>query len=578
MKQKRSLSKGKKIAIVLLAVFFMVYLAVPVLAETIEELERQTEISKENISKANYQIDQTQTTIDGIEQEIVKSNEILGSIQNDIDSVTSQINSLTNQINETQKKLNEVIAQKEEQEKAMAERIRVQYMYGSDGYLEAMFSGETVTEQMENSEVVKDLVTADKELLEKLETTKKTIEELKAQLESKQKELDSKKGQLQTRQQQQQRIKDQQQQLLNKNQKLIEEAKAQIRQEEQAISEANRKIQEISRQAEQNKINEQVGKVQSVSETARAASEESNASLQSLKTDFAEETDEKITGLIEESDSYNNEINDSVAKIDQVLEETQSAATAPEAVEVSKEADSELAVVLNNKALVKKNSAEIREYDLERKKTDTSDVDKEELERQIQAGQQDAESRAYEAEKRAKEFAERARKEYEEAQKDLIEEEPSEDTQPSQPAEPSSDYISSTGWRWPLNDIYDITSLFGYRIHPIFGQGMGHEGIDIGAATGTEIHACDGGTVILAEEYGGYGNCVIVQQDSGHQVYYAHQSAFNVVEGQRVEKGDVIGYVGSTGWSTGPHLHLGVLVGGSFVDPFDYFPEVANMS
>lgn len=99
-----------------------------------------------------------------------------------------------------------------------------------------------------------------------------------------------------------------------------------------------------------------------------------------------------------------------------------------------------------------------------------------------------------------------------------------------------------------------------------------HEGIDIGADTGTPIRAAAGGTVILADWFGGYGNTVLVDHGGGYVTLYAHQSSLSVSEGDTVSAGQTVGLVGSTGHSTGPHLHFEVRVGGVAEDPELYLP------
>lgn len=97
-----------------------------------------------------------------------------------------------------------------------------------------------------------------------------------------------------------------------------------------------------------------------------------------------------------------------------------------------------------------------------------------------------------------------------------------------------------------------------------------HPGIDIGAAMGTPIRAAAAGTVIVAAYSGGYGNLVVIDHGNGLATAYAHQSQIAVSVGQQVAQGQLIGYVGSTGFSTGPHLHFEVRVNGSPVDPMGY--------
>ena len=115
-----------------------------------------------------------------------------------------------------------------------------------------------------------------------------------------------------------------------------------------------------------------------------------------------------------------------------------------------------------------------------------------------------------------------------------------------------------------------MTSPFGARTSPTTGAQEFHEGIDIGAARGTPIRAAASGTVTFAGQMSGYGNVVILQHAGGLQTRYAHQSAMSVAAGQTVTAGDVIGAVGSTGETTGPHLHFEVRLNGVAVDPAPY--------
>lgn len=121
---------------------------------------------------------------------------------------------------------------------------------------------------------------------------------------------------------------------------------------------------------------------------------------------------------------------------------------------------------------------------------------------------------------------------------------------------------------WPITGF--ITSHFGNRPSPFTGRIEYHKGLDISAAIGTPIQAAGNGRVILSGPDGAYGNCVVLQHGSGLTSRYAHMSTVDVKIGQNVRRGQIIGYVGSTGRSSGPHLHYEVKINGMNVDPLRY--------
>ncbi len=131
-------------------------------------------------------------------------------------------------------------------------------------------------------------------------------------------------------------------------------------------------------------------------------------------------------------------------------------------------------------------------------------------------------------------------------------------------------------YSWPVPSCTYITSRFGYRVHPIFGTTKYHSGVDIAAGYGATIQAAAGGTVSIAEKSDSYGYYCVIYHSNGTTTLYAHMNEMPCVSvGQTVSAGQVIGYVGSTGWSTGPHCHFEIRVNGSCVDPISYFPGVA---
>ena len=140
------------------------------------------------------------------------------------------------------------------------------------------------------------------------------------------------------------------------------------------------------------------------------------------------------------------------------------------------------------------------------------------------------------------------------------------------PTEDSGTETISLGiYIWPSNNSNYITSFFGTRVHPITNEVHHHTGIDIGAAFGTDVLAAAGGTVTLAGWNGEYGYCVIIEHEDGHKTLYGHMSLLNTSAGEPVAQGQTIGFVGSTGTSTGAHIHLETFVNGSRVDPLLYF-------
>jgi murein DD-endopeptidase MepM/ murein hydrolase activator NlpD len=117
---------------------------------------------------------------------------------------------------------------------------------------------------------------------------------------------------------------------------------------------------------------------------------------------------------------------------------------------------------------------------------------------------------------------------------------------------------------------FRLTSAFGNREHPILGGVRMHEGVDLAVPTGTPIYAPADGLVEMAQRFGSYGNFIKILHGGEMETRYGHLSAYNVTAGEYVHKGDVIGYVGSTGRSTGPHLHYEVRIAGEAVDPTPY--------
>lgn len=140
----------------------------------------------------------------------------------------------------------------------------------------------------------------------------------------------------------------------------------------------------------------------------------------------------------------------------------------------------------------------------------------------------------------------------------------------SDPSHTDPPPASDQGFAFPMAYCTMLTSAYGYRIHPITGNYAFHNGVDLAAGTGTEIYATKSGTVTTAEENYVYGNYVVINHLDGYSSLYGHMTHFTVSEGEYVEQGELIGYVGSTGWSNGPHLHFTLYYNGSSVNPMNY--------
>ena len=256
---------------------------------------------------------------------------------------------------------------------------------------------------------------------------------------------------------------------------------------------------------------------------------------------------------------------DARAKVEEAEQALESAKTEEEGKKGELEARKVdlMAQVSEAEALVKSLEADIDAYTAAYNQTEAA---KQALQAEIneKVAQLEAERRA--AEEAARKAAEEAARQQAQQQQ---QQQPSQPSQPSTPTTPT--YATGTGSMiWPAPDSHTITSYFGWRVHPITGTNKYHSGVDIGASYGSSVLAADSGTVILAGWNGGYGNCVVISHGNGITTLYGHMSSIAVSSGQNVSQGQTIGYVGSTGNSTGPHLHWEVTVNGERQNPLNY--------
>ena len=135
-------------------------------------------------------------------------------------------------------------------------------------------------------------------------------------------------------------------------------------------------------------------------------------------------------------------------------------------------------------------------------------------------------------------------------------------------------WMGAGGYMWPEKASKKITSPFGKRSSPGGIGSTNHKGVDIGGVGyTTQVLASKAGTVIVSQYSNSYGNYVVIDHGGGVATLYAHMSKMAVSKGQKVSQGDIIGYVGSTGYSTGPHLHFEIIKNGQYTNPISEFPN-----
>lgn len=393
----------------------LAFLTAPVNAASLTEQLAQSNARQ---AAAKYQVDMTQNTINGIEEEISKVNEEVNRISGIIGAINAEIATIETNIAKKQEELKIAETKKLEQEAAMSDRVRAMYMYGNGSIMEFIFSASDFSDFITKLDMSRYIMTADKDSLNALEETKKVIDEKKLSIEADRLKTVEKKTEQEVVLTQQEQVLAQKDQLLAQNQATLEEYKA-IEEAEAATS------ADIE------------GQLQAYYEQQRAAAEQAAAenSGNSGSTDGSGDGDTTNTGGGDTSGG---------------------GSTAPP--------------------------------------------------------------------------------------------------------------VYSSSYVWPCDG--NTTSEFGWRIHPIYGDSRFHAGVDIGASSGTPVACAGNGTVISAGWNGGYGNCVIVDIGNGLSAVYAHLSAINVSSGETVAAGQTVGAVGSTGDSTGSHLHYEVRLYGSPVSPY----------
>lgn len=394
------MTKQKIVAGILAGTLTLAMFMSPISAATLQE---QLAESNSKQAEAQLQVQMTQSTIAGIEEQLVAINNEMSRITGVIDGLNQEIVVLEGNIAKTQEELEIAEVKKVEQENAMNERVRTMYMYGNTSMLEFLFTANDFSDLVTKMDMSRYIIESDKDAVLALEKTKKSIEEKKQQIEADRLKTVEKKGQQEAALTQQQQVKAQKDELLSHNQALVAEYQAIVAAEASNAASIEAQVQAMI--AQQSASNSFVGGGSTTGGSGTFAPSEGGA------------------------------------------------------------------------------------------------------------------------------------------------------------------------YQWPLPGYGPSASddYFGTRLHPIWGDYRTHYGVDMSAPGGTPLLAMGNGRVISAGSNGGYGNCVILDLGNGLQAMYAHMSTIAVSVGETVNKGDSVGGVGSTGDSTGNHLHFGVLVNGTFVDPLGYF-------
>lgn len=383
----------------------------PVNAATQEELESQKSEAAEKKAEAEFQIDMTQTTIEGIDAEIERAEAEIQNINTQISGLDAQIAGLETDIQNKNTNLAELQNKLALQADSLKERLRVMYMFGNDSYLDVLFSSKNFADLIARLDMVKTIAQADRNAVNELEKTSNAVETEKKAIEATKTDIENLRKEQENSLNRQQSIKNQEQELLAQNQEVLKQ--------------------------------------------------------------------------------WENERNEQQAIYDQ--------------------ADQELAQIA--------------------------------LEKEQAAQDQIAQNRP--------------------------------DSGNSGSSSDGSGSVApapSQGLIWPISSAYHPVAwddMFGDRIHPVYGTWTWHSGCDMAAPAGTPVWSPGDGVVTFAGWNGGYGNCIMIAVDGG-TVLFGHLSAIYVTEGQYVSQGTTVGAVGTTGTSTGNHLHLSFLVGGEYVDPLNY--------
>lgn len=475
-----------------------------------EEAEAAKDELQQNLDEVNGKIGDLEAAKGSLEQNVAELDGKLNEITDKLQTLSDDLTTKETQIEETQKLLEEAKAAEKEQYEAMKKRIQFMYENGNVAYVEMLLNAQSMADLLNRADYITNMSDYDRDMLEKYQETKELVAQKEAEL---QKAYEESKG-------------------------LHSEVSAQQSEVENVLA---------SKQEEISQYNDEISQSQTLAQEYADEVEAQNSVLAEIVAYEAQ------MRAIEEANA---------AAAAQAQAEAEAAAEAArqqaEQAQAEAQAQSEAAAQAEAEAAAKQSEAEAAAQAAQQQEESeaqaAAQAEAERLQAEAEAARQQAEQQKQEAEQQQQQ----ANQQQQEAQ------------QQQQETGGAANTNSSSGFIWPAPSSYTITSEYGERESPIEGASTYHQGLDIGASYGSNILAAASGTVMTATYSTSAGNYIIIYHGNGLSTVYMHASALYVSPGQTVNQGDVIAAVGSTGYSTGPHLHFGVTVNGSYVNPHDY--------
>lgn len=470
---------------------------------------------QQNLDALESQKDALESRLSALQANKADTESYIAQLDQELNSVYAQVSSLTQQLEQTQEELTSTQeqletakAKEDEQYEALKLRIRAMYAAGDTSMLSVFLQASDISSILNATEYISRLSDYDANLLESLNNTRQEIETLEAQLQEQETELTDLKAQEESKQTELEMVMEAKQAELGSINSDIGAAYDSIANTQEEIEENNQILAAIEYQEELDR-QEALKKQQE----AEAAAADSAQESESAATETENETKETQSS---QSDSSTQETQSSQSETESTVSESQSTVTETESTVSETETAPETTAPETT-------APETTAPETTAPETEVSDNS----------------STA------------------------------AEDTSSGSSAGTSTAGVATGSFIWPCAGGY-ISSHFGGRTAPTAGASTNHKGVDIAASSGTDIYAADGGTVVTVSYSTARGNYIVISHGNGMSTLYQHCSAIYASVGQQVSQGDVIAAVGSTGYSTGAHLHFEVWVNGVPVDPEDY--------